>query len=250
MKFKQVFENSGWKCDVHKITKYFDVHNPPFRLDDYDLLCVGSPIVQGLPLKELFDDHLGILMPSNLFRGRPPRPNEWDPITEPRWLKKGIVFATYGGVRRGPPEALPALTFLEYRLEDMRVKCIGKFCCPGGNKRGHGLVLDDLAEKKHWTIEDAAAIVHRYQDNPDNPEYAALSEEDRKLVAAAAAAYRPNEDASTGGVFKTRGWHWDLHNRPSERDLLKAQIFLEEILEDYYGGGVEAAPLAQYLCIS
>ena len=29
-------------------------------------------------------------------------------------------------------------------------------------------------------------------------------------------------------------WHYDLANRPNERDLLKAEIFMEEILEDLH----------------
>ena len=58
------------------------------------------------------------------------------------------------------------------------------------------------------------------------------------------------KEMETPDELPVRPWHWDIANRPSERDLLKAEIFLEEILEDYYGGGVDAAPMAQYVCIA
>ena len=243
LRFKKVFEKYGWECDMLKVIKHTDVHNPPYHLDDYDLLCVGSLIVNGVPVKEIFDDHLGIAMPQNLFRG-----HTWGfgPITESWRPIKGVAFVTYGGTRWGPPEAIPALDCLALRMEDMRVKCIGKFACAGGMKQGHGYSLDNLADKKGWSIEDAASIVSRYTEDPNHPEFANLSKEDRELLDATVTARKkelPREDRS-------HTWHWDIHNRPNERDLLKAEIFLEEILEDYYGGDVDAAPMAQYICIS
>lgn len=30
------------------------------------------------------------------------------------------------------------------------------------------------------------------------------------------------------------GWYKNLENRPDERDLAKAEIFIEEVIEDYY----------------
>jgi len=54
---------------------------------------------------------------------------------------------------------------------------------------------------------------------------------------------------SSGAGMGSRAWHWDFTKRPTERDLLKAEIFLSEILEDYYGGGIEMYPYSQYVCI-
>ena len=242
MRFKAVFGKKSWECDTLKITKRTDIDNLPFRLDDYDLLCAGSPVWSGIPPKEIFDDHYGVLWCTRLFReGRMP------PITEGYGPKKGVAFVTYGGDRRGTPEALPALSCLELRMEDMRVKCIGKFACPGGNKWSYKPV-DTVAAKKGWGVGEAASAIARYRENPDHPEFTSLSEEDRKLFAKAAAQTRdlPIDPEVPG----SRGMHWDVYNRPNERDLLKAEIFLEEILEDFYGGGIEAAPLAQYICIA
>jgi hypothetical protein len=245
LRFKKVFDKHGWECDVLKVTRRTDVHNPPYYLDDYDLVCVGSPIVNGIPVKEIFDDHLGIMMPQNLFRG-----HKWgfDAITEPYRSLKGIAFVTYGGTRWGPPEALPSLACLQNRLEDMRIRCIGKLACPGGQKGGHGHSLDKLADAKGWGIEEAASVVQRFMEEPDQPEFAALSSADRELLEATAKERR--KELKTPDLERAHSWHWDINNRPSERDLTKAEIFLEEIIEDYYGGGVDAAPMAQYVCIA
>ena len=110
------------------------------------------------------------------------------------------------------------------------------------------LYLKTMADAKGWGIEDAASIVQRYMEDPNHPEFADLSQEDRELLETTAAARRKEEKAP--GAERSHSWHWDIANRPNERDLLKAEIFLEEILEDYYGGGVDAAPMSQYLCIA
>jgi len=242
-KFKEVFEKKGWQCDIFKVTKQ-SCKNLPYHLDDYDLLCAGSPVWSGIPTKEIFDDHFGVLMPQRLFR----EPlQDFPKITEFYGPKKGIAFVTYGGDRRGTPEALPALSCLELRMEDMRVKCIGKFACPGGNKWSR-IPVDTVAAKKGWPVGETAATIARYKENPNHPEFASLSKEDRKLFDKAVAQTR--DLPTQPEVLGSRGMHWDVYNRPNERDLLKAEIFLEEILEDYYEGGVEAAPLSQYLCIA
>jgi hypothetical protein len=130
----------------------------------------------------------------------------------------------------------------------MRIKCIGKFACAGGHKGAHGHSLDTIADAKGWGIEEAAYTVERYMENPNYPEFAKLSEEDRKLLETAVAAHK--KELQAPGAERVHSWHWDVANRPNERDLLKAEIFLEEILEDFYGGGVDAGPMAQYLCIA
>jgi len=243
MSFKKIFEKNGWECDTLKISKHTDINNLPYHLDDYDLLCAGSPVWAGVPTKEMFDDHAGILMGMRIFRNG----HMFSPITEGYGPKKGIAFVTYGGDRRGTPEAMVALGALELRMEDMRVKCIGKFACPGGNKWSR-LPVDTVANKKKWTVGEAASAIARYRENPEHEEFTSMSEEDREMFKKAA---KQTKDMPTDPeVLGSRGMHWDVYNRPSERDLLKAEIFLEEILEDFYGGGVEAAPFGQNLCIA
>ena len=122
------------------------------------------------------------------------------------------------------------------------------YCHREGPKGGHGHSLDKLADTKGWGIEEAASVILRYMDDPGHPEFADLSKEDRELLETTAKARR--KELKAPDMERTHSWHWDIYNRPSERDLTKAEIFLEEIIEDYYGGGVDAAPMAQYVCIA
>jgi hypothetical protein len=243
--FKGVFEKFGWQCDMMKISKHTDIKNLPYKAEDYDLVMIGSPIWAGMPTKEIFDDHAGILMTDRLLRNGPR--GGFSSITEPYSQKKAVVFVTYGGDRRGPPEALVALAGLELRLEDMRIKCIGKFACAGGSKWSRTPV-DTVANTKKIPVGEAAAAISRFRDNPTHPEFASLSEQDRRMFETAVKQTR--ELPIDPEVEGSRGMHWDIHSRPNARDILKAEIFLSEILEDFFGGDVEAAPLGQYLCIA
>ena len=80
------------------------------------------------------------------------------------------------------------------------------------------------------------------------PSVANLSKEERELF-----EYEKNFPVDPLAHSETSGARdliWDVRRKPSERDLLKAEIFLEEILENFYGGGIEAAPLCQHICIA
>jgi len=226
MTFKKVFKRKGWQCDTLKVTKKTDIKHPGVNLSDYDMLLVGSLVIGGLPTKELYDDHFGLLMPASLIPGRVARYGEFESITTNNEFTKGIIFLTYTGGRRGPPEAAAAMSILELRLEDMRVKVIGKFACPGG----------------HGNSPSAQSQVISKNEEHDIADYFGSSPE-----------AEPSTSANQGEPRESNGprdWHWDVEQRPGKRDLLKAEIFLEEILEDYYEGGIEAAALAQYICIA
>ncbi len=183
-----------------------------------------------------------MLMPNRLFKAR--KQFGFAPITE-GWepAKKGIAFVTYTGNRRGPVETLTALGAIEMRMEDMRIKCIGKFACPG--KIFSHFAVDKVADAKKWTVEQASDTIQRFRDDPNHAEFASLSAEDRKLLQEAVADKR-----DVPGWDRSIMWHWEQQKRPQKRDLLKAEIFLEEILEDYYEGGIEAFPHSQYICIA
>jgi len=191
LRFKKVFEARGWECDVFKIDRKTDAANPPFNFENYDFVCIGSPIMLGLPdlkilellTKSPLSGHYG--QPSieefvDLMRKNPktlphPSPEKIKEMEKKHpdgkivpGPKSGVVFVTYGGIHLGPKEAAPSLSFLENELEHLRFKCAGSFGCPG----------------KHG--------------NRATPEW----------------------------------WHGDIRNRPSERDLLRAELFLEEKLDE------------------
>jgi len=200
MSFKKVFKKKGWDCDTFKVSKDTDSADLP-SFDAYDLICIGAPVNDGLPAREIFYGRphgpgmvkRGIYSPGHAPGAAPVKPKKgvrYRPgFDEGFGPNKSILFVTYSGELRGPGEASAALDCLELRIEDARVKCVGKFACAGSWK-------------------------------------------DRRKT-------------------EGRPWHYDLDNRPNERDLLKAEIFLEEIIEDYYyDGEMEAAPISQYVCIA
>jgi hypothetical protein len=163
LRFKKVFTNKGWQCDVFKIDKKMDVTSLPFKFEDYDFICAGSGVYAALPGKE-------ITAVMYEFSHQPKRDGKI--VRVHRKIipgpKTGVVFVTYAGTHLGPKEAEPALSLLELNIEHLRFKCIGKFSCPGNIG-------------KHLT-----------------PGY----------------------------------WFGDISQRPNERDLRKAEIFMEEILEE------------------
>ena len=192
LRFQTTFERNGWQCDVFKIRKKAeDILNPPFDVNDYDFLCVGSGLRVHLP----YNETLNVLRrfrlgfdPRIALRNRDetipyidePLPDMPSPFKDPNVLnyhgkiilgpdsKKAVIFITYAGYEFGPIEAEPAAQLLALEVEHLRFKCIGTFSCPG-----------------------------RFLPHP------------------------------TPGTF-----HGDIRDRPNEKDLLKAEMFIEEKLEE------------------
>jgi len=233
-RFKKVFDRMKWDCTILKVDK--NTKNIPFKFDDFDFICVGSPIIAAVPAKNITRIFtMGGGAPSGPGNGPPaePRPPRGRVLlTESR--KKGIVFVTYAGQMLGPAEAVPALDILELHMKLMERECIGKFSCPGKEWRHDS--IDKLADHYKKTIEDIAALVGKYKDNPKAAEFDSLSEEDRKLFENAIDDEKHTPTLNATPKEKHQWWHYDVQHRPNERDLLKAEIFLEELLEDYYEG--------------
>lgn len=154
-RIRATLEKNGWACDCVKIRKRAeDILHPPFEIEDYGFICVGSGIRSHLPYNEI----LNLLR--RLRLGEDPRfalrmrdetiPYITDPLPEkpPPWKDpelvhqhrkieigpdspKAAVFATYGGYEFGPKEAEPSLRLLELEVEHLGFECVGRFCCPG-----------------------------------------------------------------------------------------------------------------------
>jgi hypothetical protein len=187
-RFKCTFEKHGWGCDIFKIDKKTDIHNPPFDFNDYEFVCAGSGIILHLPYNEillLIRQKVFGIDPRIMHRMRDeeitymktpvPRLSDVERDMNPHRKivvgpdsRKAIVFATYSGFEFGPKEAEPSLKLLELEIEHLGLKCIGSFCCPG-----------------------------KFLNNP------------------------------THGAY-----HGDIRDRPNEKDLLKAEMFIEEKLEE------------------
>lgn len=186
-RFKEALIRRGWGCDLFKIRKRAeDILRPPFVLDDYDFLCVGSGVILHLPYNEV----LNVIRKYNY--GIDPRiplrlrdediPYIKEPVADVSHediseihqkivigpeCKKAVVFLTYAGYEFGPAEAQPALDLLALEIEHLRYRIVGKFCCPG-----------------------------RYLNHPT-----------------------------------PRTYHGDIRDRPNDADLLAAQVFIEEKLD-------------------
>lgn len=116
IELKNSFDRHGWDSTLKKLPEDYDVKNPDFDFDDYDFLCVGSPVISELPLQQV----RGVMW------------SKWPGMKkiEPG-PKCGIVFCTYGGVHLGPKEAEPALKLLEMEAEHLFFKIIGSLAIPG-----------------------------------------------------------------------------------------------------------------------
>ena len=105
--------------------------------------------------------------------------------------------------------------------------------------------------------------MQRYKENPNAAEWERLTPAQRKALADGAETKDEEsfgKDAPTMGNNDPMGcgkkgsiiWHYDFQNRPSPRDLTKANIFLNEVVEDYFMTftGDPRPPYSMYTCIS
>jgi len=231
LRFKKVFEKKGWDCTLFKVGKDTDVVNPPIEYNDYDFLCAGSGIFKQLPPTEIIDIMFNVTHPMEFVGSKPGLVHVQGRIVP--GPKNGIVFVTYNGDHLGPKEAEPALSLLELEIEHLKFKCIGKFACPGKMRFGGGDVTGRIAQWFGWTEETARERIRLYKENPEAPEFASFTKEERQQMER---AITPSQGPRGMPPRTTRSWHLGVENRPNERDLQKAEIFLEEILEDYYEG--------------
>ena len=177
--FRQVLEKHGWTCDVFKIDPATDPAKPPFDLNDYDFLCVGSPVVGSLPEKHMvrilsrnplspharnadfFVSDEGERAPRNLMSIAA------EPVVDETPLvirfgpgsKKGIVFVTFGGVHLGLKEAEPALALLALEMEHLRFRCLGRFACPGRMGKSAGWYEDLPLRPNETDLLEAARFL-------------------------------------------------------------------------------------------
>ena len=217
-------------------------------LKGYDLICVGTQIIGGMPssaLLRVFGNgnygnvkHIGDL-------GEPDGTPDFS--RGPEKLTKGIIFLTYTGTRRGPDEAAPAFEVIRMIMADHDIKLIGKFCCCG--KTVHHGPVDTVAKELDITVDEASELVGAYRKDHNCPEAARLSQKLKNEIEMED-KMKAKMEKEGKPVFKHRSWHYDADHRPNTRDLQKAGIFLEEILEDYYLPTEEIATDSMYVCLS
>lgn len=303
--FGKVCAENGFETDVVKIDPRRDWDKDPLFVEEYDLVCLGSPIIAGLPYKEV-SMLLGLQGKKQLYRNREVYRRIQDflaaggtlgpgagEVLQPGQIpgvhydsgipgitcmdvgtgapgsksdirKKtiyGVVFCTYGGSGVGPEECYGTLEVMVEYLRVNGIRNVGKFACPGRELR-HSAV-DQLARVLNMNIDDSQAAMQRYKEDPQAPEWEKLTDVQRKALANGAATKNEEsfgKDAPTMADNDPMGcgkkgsiiWHYDFQNRPNTRDLTKANIFLNEIIEDYFMTftGDPRPPYSVYTCIS
>ena len=303
--FQKVCEENGFDTDLVKIDPRRDWDKDPLFVEDYDLVCLGSPIIAGLPYKEV-SMLMGLQGKKQLYRNREVYQRIQDflaagghlgpgagEVLQPGQIpgvhydtgipgivcmdvgtgapgsksdikKKtiyGVVFCTYGGSGVGPEECYGTLEVLVEYLRVNGIRAVGKFACPGRELR-HSAV-DRLAMVLKMNIDDAQAAMQRYKEDPNAAEWERFTPAQRKALADGAETKDEEsfgKDAPTMGNNDPMGcgkkgsiiWHYDFQNRPSPRDLTKANIFLNEVVEDYFMTftGDPRPPYSMYTCIS
>lgn len=286
----EVCAEYGFETDLVKIEPKRDWDKDPLFVEDYDFVCLGSPIIAGLPYKEV-SMLMGLQGKKQLYRskavydqvqqlkaqGAPLEPGAFseektDPQDHPHPMahamsgiaglacpavgtghpgakgdrKKtiyGVVFCTYGGSGVGPEECYGTLEVLVEYERVNGIRTVGKYACPGKELRHES--VDKLAATLNMNIDDSQALMQRYKDDPNAEEFQKLEPARLKKIKDAAGV---NDEDSFGvgadmmakndplGCGKPGSliWHYDFMNRPTERDVTKAKIFLAEIIEDYF----------------
>lgn len=240
--FGKAFENCGWDYDIVPIDKKTNFKENPVYFDDYDFVCLGSPVMAGLPAPAI-GRVLGLTQPEppRMYRSQQgPGMDMQGPAPDDI---KGVVFCTYAGAIR---EAYSTLAVEKQYLECLRLKIVGEFSCPGG-EISH-MAVDRVSAIMGVQVENAAPLVQLYKTNPDAPEFAKLDAEGHKAMAEAVADPRDMPDYE--GMENFIAPKYDLENRPNDHDLTMAEYFMQNLIQDFFVGRTKPQETyGEYLCI-
>jgi hypothetical protein len=193
-RFEQVFMEKGWECDLLKVTRKSNVYQKIFDCDQYDFICVGSFIHKSLPA-----DHVVECLranPANLHYSPNMEEMEKRPPRDDEQMAKFLAMD---------------INPHKQSLKDGRTDPPRIIFGPPDKK---GVVFVTFAGE-HQGYEEAV------------PALALLKSELEHTMFQCMGTF-----ACPGRFGTTRGWFRDLPERPNEKDLIKADIFLAEILDE------------------
>ncbi len=260
--FKETFESYQWQVTMYRMKNNMDLDamQPNVYFDDYDVICLGSPIVAGYPLK-VISKHFGLGTNTGLeeqtaaniegggeFKqaGPPPAPPQGGdgpaPVKELQWRRSGnrgpypgaiyfdqykplgVVFTTYGGGFYGSDEATATLEILKLFLQLNNVAVVGRFACCGKEFGPAGL---GPGEKP---------MFNNAQDGTPMP------------IPDAEVYEKTDGTTITGSYF----FHAHMWDKPSPRDEMKAKALIGDLVEDYFCSfnGERNMVGSQYISIS
>lgn len=230
--FKSGFERYGWEATMQKVTAKTKFPEDKIYFDDFDVICMGSPILAGLPYSKL-SEYLGLYKPESgqFFKG--------DRFGSTELKKRGIIFTTYAGGMAGPQECMATLGVLKVYMDLQSIPTVGCFACAGREVRH--TAVDGLAQALGILVDEAATYVMTYVSDPANSIFADFDEKKLELLKEASADERHfGHDVmvytTVDGkeLMGSTQWHYDLMNRPNARDLQNAESFICNIVEDYF----------------
>ena len=282
--FGEVIEENGFALDYLKIVPGIDWDKNPVYVEEYDLVGLGSPIIAGLPYKELYEV-MG-LQSNKFLRGGPeflkkmhektrseggPREPEGIPGVVAGCNAPGVqgcmtktiygfAFVTYGGSGVGPAESIGSLEVMEELLRVNNIRCVGKFATCGKELRHNS--VDALSDQLGVNLDQAQVLLGKYRDDPSDEAFADFTP--KQMAALKKLAAVANEDSFGEGYRMMRGdpmeigkpgcamWHYNFEHRPLPRDILKAKCFMADLVEDYFFtvSGDPRPPYSQYISIS
>lgn len=215
-RFKSTLEKNGWQCDMYRVQQNSDPMSFPYNFKDYDLICAGSGIRMHSPYIELlnvlripiygFDPRI-MLKQTEGIQLTDAETKKMQEVMKSGGgrrhakivlgadAKKALSFATYAGYEFGAEEAQPALDWINLELAHLEVKIVGKFCCQGS----------------------------MIMSNPLPGQTGGDSGNRANEMAQVNAGSRSNQPGAS---------NMNQGSRPNERDLLRAELFIEKILED------------------
>ncbi len=284
--FGEVCEENGFAVDYLKIKPGIDWDENPVYVEEYDLVGLGSPIIAGLPYKELYEV-MG-LQSNKWLKGGPKFVQKMheemqkdggkgpqDPPGIPGVVAGcrapgvqgsfektiyGFVFVTYGGCGVGPAEAIGSLEVMEELMRVNNIRTVGKFATCGKEMRHNS--VDNLSDLLGVNLDEAQVMLGEYLENPDDPKFAKLTDKQRKALKKLSEI--KDEDSFGEAFTMMRGdpmgigkpgcamWHYDFEHRPLPRDIVKAKCFMADLVEDYFFtvSGDPRPPYSTYISIS
>jgi hypothetical protein len=249
--FSEVFDSYNWEVCTLRIRSQKELaeHQEELYFDDYDVICLGSPIVGGMPLQPViraFSMGGGGALERNVAKEmkgesaqlpqQPPK-GKWRRNDAPYSgvLNKGdsrplgIVFSTYGGGFYGSSECMPVLQMLKLYLNTYSVDVQGYFAC-GGKEHGPAGYPLGVKPKKE------------FRPGPPDPNIPDADVCDPQV-------YEMKDGTQKYGSYF---FHYDLEGKPGEREIMKAKAFAADFIEDFFMtyDGQPNPPLSSIVSIS
>lgn len=265
---------------------YLGEQMDPPDIGAYDFLCLGSPVIAGIPYHDFYinfgaqDDYGrrsfgGMQGPgaggppkdggpggSGDMPGGPGGPGGGAPgpgmMGGPGMNPKQhrIAFTTYGGEGKTPDDAKATLELIKELFQGNNF--VGFFACPGK------ILYNDASEYISQELKinkfRAQELIVRYKAGQMDY-FKDYTEEQLELFEAASKENANNSfseptmmtnDPLGIGRNGSKFWSYDLQNRPNDRDVFMAKAFLQDIIEDYYlsDSGEPRTPSSVYYSIN